>query len=341
MKQFVRVIIFTAIICISIIYLPPVINKLLGTDNPQATEIHQDNDEGVKISIPTGVNTEEIMKQFGMPTRQYPSKYGYDWWVYYDEANPNTYFQVGIKDDRVVTSYIIGEDIYLEPFTLGDSYNQIMEDYKLSSEISFEYMGEDYEILLSERELLEHPLLQIDDDCWAILYFDRFSSELSSIRYLNTETLIRVRPYELTSTDNELEEPVLSEDVKLELEQGEAREIFELTNVMRMREDIPALALNDELSNIAFLHNKDMYTNQYFSDISPTYGDLQTRLITNNIPNTGAVENIGDDYVDAIALVEEWMNNKYQRENIYNVEVDSVGISVYENYYTQIFIDED
>lgn len=342
MKQFTRVIIFTAVIVLSVIYLPPVVSKIIGTDSPHATEINDSNEsvEEVNITIPLGGSTEEIMRQFGIPTRQYPSKYGYVWWVYYDEENPSTYFQVGIKDDQVVTSYVIGEDIYIEPFTLGDSYKKIMKKYQLSSDITFEYGGNEFEILLSERELLEHPLLQVNDNEWAILYFDRYSNELSSVRYLDTETLINLSPYELTSSAKR-EVPVMTEEVKYELEIGEAREIFELTNVIRMRGDIDAVAWNEEVSNIALIHNKDMYTNHFFSDVSPSNGDLSTRLATNNIQFTSASENIGDDYIDAIALVEEWMNNKYQRENIYNEDFDSVGISVYDNYYTQIFINED
>lgn len=342
MKQLFRIIFVTAIICLTVIYLPPVVNKIIGTDNPHATEIIGEDEvmNEAEISVPFDGSTEEVMRQFGMPTRKYPSKYGYEWWVYYDEENPSTYFQVGIENDKVVTSYIIGEDIYLEPFTLGDSYKQINKKYDLLSEISFEYNNNNYEILLSERELLEHPLLQMGDDCWAILYFDRFSSELSSIRYLNTETLIKLKPYELTSSDDELEEIPMSDEVRLELEVGEAREIFELTNVMRMRENINTVAWNDDVANVALLHNQDMYTNQYFSDISPTYGELSERLTMNQIPYSEASENIGDDYIDAIALVEEWMNNKYQRENIYNKNFDSVGISVYHNYYTQVFINE-
>lgn len=341
MKLFARIIIFTAVIFLSVIYLPPVVNKIIGADEPQATEIEQDASvEEEKITIPLGGSTEEIMRQFGIPTRQYPSRYGYEWWVYYDEENPSTYFQVGIQDDRVVTSYVIGEDIFIEPFTLGDSYKKIMKKYELSSEIAFEFAGNEYNILLSERELLEHPLLQVDDNEWAILYFDRFSNKLSSVRYLDTETLVKLSPYELTSTGELVEVSPISEEIKNEFELGEAQEIFELTNVIRMREDIDAVEWNEEVADVALLHNQDMSANQFFSDISPTNGDVMTRLTANNIICIDASENIGDDYIDAIALVEEWMNNKYQRENIYNQDVDSVGISVYDNYYTQIFINE-
>lgn len=341
MKLFAKIIIFTVAIFLSVIYLPPVVNKIIDADEPQATEVEQDASvEEERITIPLGGSTEEIMRQFGMPTRQYPSQYGYEWWVYYDEENPSTYFQVGIQDDRVVTSYVIGEDIFIEPFTLGDSYKKVMKKYELSSEITFEFNGNEYNILLSERELLEHPLLQIDDNEWAILYFDRFSNKLSSVRYLDTETLVKLSPYELTTTGEMVEVSPISEEIKSEFELGEAQEIFELTNVIRMREDIDAVEWNEEVANVALLHNQDMSTNQFFSDISPTSGDIMTRLTANNITCTDASENIGDDYIDAIALVEEWMNNKYQRENIYNQDVDSIGVSVYDNYYTQIFINE-
>ena len=76
----------------------------------------------------------------------------------------------------------------------------------------------------------------------------------------------------------------------------------------------------------------------YFSHVSKTKGDLSDRLEDGECNLSSAGENIAANYVDAIAVMEGWLNSKGHRDALLNEEFTYFGVGVYEKYYTQNFI---
>src|SRR5699024_1785845 len=113
--------------------------------------------------------------------------------------------------------------------------------------------------------MIEHPLVKLKSNLWAQLYFDKFTNKLSSVRFLDTETLLLLRPYELSYTNVLEQPPVLTDEERRNIEMGEEQEILDLSNVLRVRNDLSALVWNDDIAKVALLHSKDMKKHNYFS----------------------------------------------------------------------------
>ncbi|WP_163150006.1 CAP domain-containing protein [Anoxybacillus sp. MB8] len=280
-----------------------------------------------------GKTEEEVKRTFGQPARIDPSAYGYVWWVY---NNPKTYMQIGILDGRVVTIYACGPEANVAPFQLNRSINDLLQTMPLHDTIHVQLDDGVYRFQLTEEDLMIQPLLSFGD-AYVQLYIDRFTGNLSSVRWIDGETLVKIRPYELEYR-GPLPEVTLDETMEKQVEQASAKQIFDITNVMRVRHGVPPLTWDERVAKVAYEHSKDMAENKFFAHESPTTGDLKQRLMKANIPFEVAGENIAAEYIDAPAVVEAWLNSRSHRQTLLNEKLTHLGVGVYKRHYTQNFI---
>ncbi|GAB3799932.1 CAP domain-containing protein [Virgibacillus kimchii] len=287
-------------------------------------------------------NTEALTEAFGEPDRKDMSAYGYTWWVYTDQHD--SYVQFGVLENKVVTIYATGEDLDLSPIHIGQEYDSAVDAYTASGEFQFsnevDYTSSfsSYTFILNDEDLKSRPLVKVDDDIFIQNYFDTFKNELSSIRVLTADVLLRHRPYELRYRGNLPESPNLSEEAWEEVEKGMEQQIFDITNVIRKRHNSTALSWEDDVSEVAYFHSKDMADNNYFSHTSLNGDGLKERLSELNLFYRTAGENIAAQYSDAPSAMEGWLNSEGHREALFNDEYTHLGVGVYRLYYTQNFL---
>lgn len=281
-----------------------------------------------------GKPTNYILETYGEPYRIDLSAYDYDWWIYPKESS---YMQIGVSNDHVVTVYYIGEELLTAPFHIGQSYEEISKNFEFEQQLSFNVQSNSYQFNLSEEELQTRPLLQIGN-VFIQLYFDTFTKSLSGIRYLDGKTLVKHRPYSVVYRGDLIEPKKLTENEWRQVESGSSLQILDITNIIRKRHKLNELLWDEETSIVAYYHSEDMKTNEYFSHTSPSYGELKDRLKKQGILYQLAGENIAAKYVDAIAVVEGWLNSEGHRVNLLHEEFTHLGVGVYERYYTQNFI---
>ncbi|MEH7346931.1 CAP domain-containing protein [Bacillus sp. JJ1532] len=284
-----------------------------------------------------GKPTSNIINKLGKPARIDPSLYGFDWWIY--PINYHKYIQAGIKDDVIVTIFATGTDIQIPPFKIGQPVAELYSSTVFDTNISLEYNNSSYKFELSEDDLNTRPLIMIGN-VYAQLYLDKFSGTLSSIRLLDTETLIKQHPYEMVYRGELLEgfqETNINEEA---VERGKERQVFDITNVFRVRNELEPLEWDEQTAEVALAHSKDMYESQQFSHISEEFGDLTDRLEAGNVFYQIAGENIAANYMDAPAAVEGWLNSKGHRESLLNEQFTHLGVGVYKKHYTQNFIEK-
>ncbi|MGO4887910.1 CAP domain-containing protein [Anaerobacillus sp. MEB173] len=282
-----------------------------------------------------GDSIEGIITTFGQPDRIDPSAYGYDWYIYAEHIN--SYFQVGVKNGEVQTVFVIGEKLPNERFQIGDSFEQIEENEIIEEKVSFTFNKNSYRFELTEDERIARPLIPIKEGVWAQLYFDTFTNEISSIRYLNSELLLMKRPYSVVYRGELYEPEPLTAEQWRQIERGSAKQIFDITNVIRVRHGLEPFQWDEKTATVAYKHSKDMFVNDYFSHTSPQFGELSDRFNSEDIRYHMAGENIAAKYVDGIAAVEGWLNSEGHRVNLLNEEFTHLGVGVYETYYTQNF----
>ncbi|MCA1322286.1 CAP domain-containing protein [Bacillus tianshenii] len=293
-----------------------------------------DTAEGVASFI--GKSVSELLDTYGEPKRKDLSAYDYVWYIYHD--HPSEYVQFGVEDGKVVTAFSTGEASNNNPFQIGTSYDSLNKEWSFADSVTVLYEEGSYRFEMKEEELQTRPLVLLGD-VYAQLYFDSFDKTLSSVRYLNAETLIKQRPYELVYKGPLLDPKELSPEEWAAVEAGAEQQIIDFTNMIRNRFELAPVAWHEETADVAFMHSKDMNESDYFSHTSPTAGSLSDRLTAGDVPFQYAGENIAAQYVDGIAAVEGWLNSEGHRKTLLNERFTHLGVGVNEKYYTQNFIE--
>ncbi|KGX93290.1 hypothetical protein N781_12855 [Pontibacillus halophilus JSM 076056 = DSM 19796] len=306
------------------------------SSNPVVETAPSSTSENSLVSY-MGKSVEDMKSVVGEPARVDPTPYGYDWWVYDEEGS---YLQVGVQDGKVVSLYTLESRNLIQDLSVGRDYDDLKNSLSFKEEVVVETGGGTYRFQLKEEELKARPLLSISDDVYAQLYFDTYTNELSSIRLLNAETLVKHQPYELYYRG---ELPQLPSTVPSEwegIETGVEAQIFDISNAMRTRFGLAELEWFEPVSRVAYGHSKDMALDNYFSHVSPEGDGLQERLKRGEVYYVTAGENIAAQYPDSIAVVEGWLNSEGHRKAMLNDGYTHLGVGVYQYHYTQNFLEK-
>ena len=295
-----------------------------------------DTDPNQGLSTWIGKTGEELIEDVGEPDRVDLSAYGYEWWVYNDSISQ--YVQFGVnKDNKIVTLFSSAEEADLYPFYIGEEVDTLYKKLNMNSTVEVKHLDTVYRFELSEEDLHYRPLVKLGD-IYAQVYLDKFLGEISGVRFMDKETLVHHRPYELTYRGELHESPEPTEEEWRQIEAGSEAQVLDLTNIIRVRAGLSVLEPDEEASDVAFLHSEDMMENDYFSHESIDGSTLADRLKEGEVSYSTAGENIAANYTDSVAAVEGWLNSKGHRENMLNEDFTHLGVGVYHKYYTQNFI---
>lgn len=289
--------------------------------------------EGLSLLI--GQSLPDLEKELGKPQRIDQTTYGYEWYIF--KKDYAHYLQVGIENSRVVTIYAIGDDLDVAPFEIGQPLEEIFNTQYIDTNIDINLDGNTYRFELNDTDINLRPLIQLGD-VYAQLYFDKVTGTLSSVRFLDAETLIKLKPYELVYHGDLIKPPKVNNSVLKKSQTGTAKEIVDLTNVFRLRNDLKPLKWDGKIADIAFEHSKEMCELNNLSHESNKYGNLNQRLKSAEIKYQSAGENIAMNYTDGPSVVEGWLNSEVHRVYLLNKNFTDSGVGVYHDYYTQDFI---
>jgi uncharacterized protein YkwD len=300
----------------------------------------QSLNEGIKqpekgVGSLLGKDIDALKAVMGKPARVDLSAYGFHWWIFNNSLDQ--YVQAGVMNGKVVTAYGIGPSVNVEPFEIGQPIEEIFAMNVIDPEVTFEYNGSSYKFELSEQDMNNRPIIRMGD-YFVQLYIDKFTGSVSSIRYMDKETLVKQRPYEMVYRGDLLEAPELTAGEWLRVEAGTEKQILDITNVIRARHDLEMLEWDDKTAEVAYAHSRDMAEEDYFSHESEKYGTLADRLKAADVIYELAGENIAANYTDAAAVVEGWLNSESHREALLNNEFSHLGVGVYQKHYTQNFL---
>lgn len=282
-----------------------------------------------------GLTSDVVIQKLGKPERKEPSSFGYEWWIY--GVNTENYLQIGINKGKVVTIFALGDKLNTTPFKINESAQVILKDHPPAQEVSLNYQGTQIQFQLQKEELETRPLLK-EGSYWVQLYFDQFTGKLMGVRYLTAGPLAVQRPYSLVYQGTLPKRPMVSPPVQAQINQSEAKEIFDIANILRSRHHVQHLAWSPEAAEAAYLHSKEMDQRHYFSHDSKWQGDLRKRLETQHVTFQMAGENIAAHYEDSISVSIGWLNSPEHRKNLLNPSFTQLGVGVYQDFYTQDFV---
>ena len=348
MKVLVRILLFLAIILTVIFYSDQSVQEtdLLEAPSSPGQALPQEN-----ILLPTGKDsiprpemglstlvgekTTSLLEKFGEPNRIEPSAFGYEWWVY--NKSHESYMLIGVMNNRINQVYIAGEILDASPYQVGQSIEDLYRFTIIESEISVQIRDNVYTFTINESDMQNRILVEFDG-LYAQIYVDEEDREVEAVRFTNPRTLVLHQPYEMTYKGNYLAPDVPSTTLQKEINEANSRQIFELTNVFRLRHVVPEVVEEQALGIVASKHSEDMAMQNYFSHESPDFGDLQNRLEEAQIVYDSAGENIASNYYDSAEVLNGWLNSPDHRKVLLKDDFTHLGVGTFGKYYTQNFV---
>lgn len=105
-------------------------------------------------------------------------------------------------------------------------------------------------------------------------------------------------------------------------------ELLDETNNVRKKQGLPALKLNDRLSQAAYQKATDMFKDDYWAHISPTGTKPWDFIISSGYDYSFAGENLAKNFNSSKEVVIAWTNSKSHRENLLNDKYEDIGFAV-------------
>lgn len=118
-------------------------------------------------------------------------------------------------------------------------------------------------------------------------------------------------------------------------------QVFDITNAIRVQNDIKPLTWSDIAAKTARLHCDDMLNTGYFSHINDNGQRVGERLKAQGITWNYCSENIAAGYYSAMDVMNTWMSSEGHRKNILSPEPEYLGVGFAynqedsEQYYTR------
>ena len=106
------------------------------------------------------------------------------------------------------------------------------------------------------------------------------------------------------------------------------RQVFDLTNAVRIRHGLAFLSWSDKLADVARAHSVDMSLNSFFSHTNLAGLSPFDRMKNAGIRYYMAAENLAAGQKDAAQAMNDWMNSEGHRKNILTPELEELGVGV-------------
>lgn len=295
----------------------------------QQNAIYDRPSEGISTLI--GEPTAKLIELYGEPDVQYNTVFSYDIWIYTTNSN---YTAVGVKDGKVKQVYTNSETINISPYKMNTPATAIYASTILEAEITAHIEDNLYIFSMSERDTLNRILVKLDT-IYAQLYIDEKTAKLVGVRFLDGETLVENKPYEMQFIGELIEAPVQSSQIILESQLQNADELVNLINSFRAKYARPLLQENELLNEIASSLSEQRYNNELES-LEIANRDLLKLLDERGILYHKAEEIVAVGYLDPIEAIHGLLNSDIHRKVILNGDAKEIGIGNYGQYYTQI-----
>lgn len=251
-----------------------------------------------------GDSADDILVKLGNPNRIAKTEMDFHYYVY--NNNYSKLLFVAIKDNKVIGFYTDSIDFNY----LGITSNSRLDEVNrvLNTDFTMDY------ILIHNKDIYTLHV-----------FMDKLGTGA-------------VTGLSLISTDVKLNG--YTTEVIRDIEQL----VYDLTNSIRKRHNIPILSWSSTAARAACKHSVDMAVNKCFSHYDPYNKNPGDRLKEEGIDYQSIGENIIAGYENAIVASHAWFNSQEHRDNILNISYRNLGVgytyqedSIYKTFITQLF----
>lgn len=265
-------------------------------------------------NLAVGVSEEQVLDTLGSPQREDPSEYGFTWYIY--NKDYKNYLQVGIQNGKAVAFYTGSADWQSKKgIKIGSSRSSVDQSYSTSAK----------QIGIPDDN--EYRTYLVDNSYVTLFYDLANNNTVCGVQVLDKAVGDSLKGYYGTLNTG--------------VQKAYEREIFDLTNVGRVRMGLKAFVWDNTIAGTAEKHSSDMAAHNYFSHDNLQGQTPFDRMKADGIVYNMAGENIAAGQTDAMFAYHGWMNSAGHRANILD-DYTYLGVGVafggdYQVYYTQDF----
>ena len=292
-------------------------------------------EEGLSTYIDESIDI--VLGTYGYPKRIDKTPFQYDWWIYDDDEQG--FIMFGVADEKIVQVYTNTNMYNVAPYAIGQSVDDIYRMTIFESEVSVQLDDNIYLFAMNDLDMKSRILVKFKD-VYAQLYIDTVTEKLAGIRFLNGQTLVEHKPYEMQFIGELIDSSTPSSFAQYEIHKASAAQLFYLTNIIRSKYGVPTLVGDSKLNEVAVQKSEMMFVQNMETQQEESEVPLKDLLNTAEINYKSADENSATAYYDAIEVMHGWLNSKEHRKILLNDTYTHVGTGVYMNYYTQIFVEK-
>ena len=107
-----------------------------------------------------------------------------------------------------------------------------------------------------------------------------------------------------------------------------AEQVLEQTNQQRVAQGLPALRLNNQLTQAALSKGQNMFQDQYWAHTSPSGLEPWSFIKNAGYAYKAAGENLARDFSTTGDMMSAWMSSPTHQENILSSKFQEIGIAV-------------
>lgn len=288
------------------------------------------------ISIFVGEEAGIILDNYGKPVRVDPSGFGYEWWVYEEET---ALLMFGMMDGIVSQIYTNDMNVHTAPYVIGESIDDIYRRTILEQEVTVEMDDNLYIVAMNEQDMKNRILVKYED-LYIQLYIDNETNTLYAVRFIDGETLVLHKSYEMQFVGELVEASTPSSYAQVAINAANGRQLTELTNAFRVKHELRKLEHSNVLASLASDHSEQMVSALMESQNVTLNFDLSVQLVERAISYEHLGENVAANYKDSIEVIHGWINSKEHRALLLSEDYTQIGSGAYVNYYTQFYMHE-
>lgn len=202
--MFKRILFFTVLLLIGL-YYGPIIYEV---EREQESVTNIDNEKSFLITkndtiypLPAngyenyvGTNIDSYVERHGSPDKVIiDNESNRDWWSYHlDSAE---FLQLEVVNKVIQSIFVMGNQVQTGTIHVGMTRENLHEETQLSDTFKFQLNSEAYQLKLTEAQKQRFPLVQFDNNTFAMMFFHPQLDSVYAIRYLSPSTLVRINYY--------------------------------------------------------------------------------------------------------------------------------------------------
>ena len=304
-----------------------VVGEIETPKQETADEIELEAPEKQSISVGNvelGDTKDDVEKTYGDPEAESENEYGVNWSTYHE--NYHNFIMVAFNDEGIVQGLFTNQDLLSTDFDIS------FDDEKKKVN---EKLGESKDVIrngwLNYRVNSdgEYDVYEFDGNLVTFFYDIHDEDRVTAVQIISDQLESSRETFYTASSEA--------------LQKGFEEQLFDLTNAARVKHDLPVLDWNEDVSDTARNHSKDMVENQFFSHTNLEGESAADRMRDDQISFTSAGENLAYGQSSSIFAHQGLMNSAGHRENILQHGYTELGTGIAfdddnQPFYTENFL---